>query len=272
MSVEALTWALRVGGLTPRAKLVLIGLADSADRATWSCYPSRKSLAEVGDCSVDTVDRAMKELLKAGHLSVTGRTRNGGGQSSNLYTLTPSRKIAAPLTPAAEMRPPPPAEMPRGEPHSYAAGGAAYGAAPYEPSLEPPLKNRIVSKAEIGSLIDRAGDACDPTAPGLHHGADLNRMIRGGCDWASDIEPAVDQLAASFRRRGKRFATWSLLEEHAVQNRDRRLAGVPAPSKPSEKTNGRNGSSPERDAWDRVLAEVEGNAPGRSKPPVALGG
>lgn len=245
MSVEALTWALRVGGLTPRAKLVLIGLADGADRATWSCYPSRKTLAEVGDCSVDTVDRAMKELIHAGHIKVSGRTRNGGGQSSNLYTLTPSRNYAAPPPPAADLRPSPPAEMPRGEPHSYAAGGAASGAAPYEPSLEPSINNRIASKDQINSLIERAGDACDPTAPGLHHGADLNRMIRGGCDWSADIEPAVDQLAASFRRRGRRFATWALLEEHAVQNRDRRLAGLPAPQKPTtaQSTSGRRVSA-----------------------------
>jgi hypothetical protein len=93
--------------------------------------------------------------------------------------------------------------------------------------------DRTATKAEIDALIRRAGEGCDPTAPGVHHGADLNRLLRGGCDWALDIEPAVDKLSASFLRRGKRFSTWALLEEHAIEFRDRRLAGLPAPVAPS---------------------------------------
>ena len=87
----------------------------------------------------------------------------------------------------------------------------------------------IASKEMIEALIDRAAGACDPTAPGLHHGADLNRLLRAGCDWTDDILPAVDKLVASFRRRGGRFSTWALLEEHAVEFRNRRQAGVTEP-------------------------------------------
>jgi hypothetical protein len=60
-------------------------------------------------------------------------------------------------------------------------------------------------------------------------------MLRAGCDWVEDIEPAADRVAASFRAKGKRFRSWELLIEHAVDFRDRRLAGLPAPTAPSER-------------------------------------
>lgn len=287
MSVTAIGLALDVGGISPRAKLILLAIANCANEYTFEGYPGRKELAHVAGCSVDTVDRCVRELIDVGFLEKTERQRDDNSRilTSNLYRIfpshTPSRKNAATpqnaegggrknaATLAATVRPP--------WPHSCAATVAAKGAATKEPSIEPSIEDCIVSrgpvsKPEIEALIARAGDACDATAPGVHHGADLNRFIRGGCDLDADIGPAVDQLAASFRRRGKRFATWSLLEENAVQNRDRRLAGIPAPSKPPEQTNGRAVQSVERDAWDRVLAEVEGDAARRPKPPVALGG
>lgn len=89
--------------------------------------------------------------------------------------------------------------------------------------------DRVVTQAEIKALIERAGVACANGAPGLIHGADINRLLRGGCDFEQDIIPAVDKLAASFIRRGKKLRTWELLEEHAIDFRDRRLAGIPAP-------------------------------------------
>lgn len=240
MSVRAISMALHVHGVSTRAKLVLIGLCDCANDDTFTCYPSRKHLAGIGDCSVDTVDRALKELDRAGYIDMQPQFVEGSESripSVNLYRVfpafDPSRKNAAtPPTPsrniaaraAAEMRPP--------SPHSYAATVAARDAATKEPSLEPEsyrLVSAPVSKDAIEFLIIRAGDACDPTAPSLHHGADLNRLLRGGCSWDDDILPAVDQLAASFRRRRARFGTWSLLSEHALRNRDLRLAGVAAP-------------------------------------------
>lgn len=92
--------------------------------------------------------------------------------------------------------------------------------------------DQIATKAMIEALIGRAGAAADPAASGLRHGADLNRYLRGGCDWESDIEPAVDKIAASFGAQGKRFRTWALLEEHVIDFRNRRLAGLPPPAPP----------------------------------------
>lgn len=89
--------------------------------------------------------------------------------------------------------------------------------------IEPP------TKAMIDALIKRADDGCNPTNGNLHSGAELIRYLRGGCIW-EDIEFATDKLAASFRGQGKRFSTWKLLEEHVVEVRDRRVAGLPPPA------------------------------------------
>lgn len=87
------------------------------------------------------------------------------------------------------------------------------------------------SKDAIDALIRRAGDACNPTNANILGGAELTRFLRGGCSW-EDIEFATDMLAASFRGRGKRFSTWSLLEEHVIEIRNRRLAGLAPPAPP----------------------------------------
>lgn len=81
------------------------------------------------------------------------------------------------------------------------------------------------TKKMIDALCARAGDACNVTRGGVHHGADLTRFLRAGCTW-EDIEFATDKLAASFRGRRQQFATWALLEEHVTEIRDRRLAGL----------------------------------------------
>lgn len=235
--------ALHLSGISTRAKLVMIGLCDCSNDDSFTCYPSRKLLAQIGDCSVDTVDRAIKELIDADLIDVQHQFRDDGDRipSANLYRVfphfDPSRKTAAtPQKVAAEVRPGPPQDCGQGS-RTLAGRVAARDAATNEPSYEPvnhivPSARAPVSKDDIAALINRAGDACNPTCASLHHGADLNRLLRGGCDWDEDILPAVDRLAASFRGRGKRFGTWDLLVEHAVENRDRRLAGLPA-SKPT---------------------------------------
>lgn len=276
MSVSALSLAIDVSGVSPRAKLILIGLANSAGEDTFVCHPSRKHLARAGDCSVDTVDRALRELVDAGLIEKAERERDGSrAQTSNEYRVfpseTPGRKNAAPYeNPAAETRPlgrnlaaAPPAETRPPQPQSYAAPPAARDAAPYEPLSEPlesyrPASAGVTSpigKEQIAGLIERAGDACNPACGSLHHGADINRLLRAGCDWEDDILPAVDRLAASFRSRGKRFGTWDLLREHALENRDRRLAGLPAPSQPQAspaRSAGRTGAAA---IIDRMVAE-----------------
>lgn len=229
MSTEAITWALSVHGLSPRAKLVLIGLADSCDKATWTCYPSRKSLADVGDCSLDTVDRAMKELATAGHIKVDGRMRDRGGQSSNLYTVHPSRKCAAPVQSrkiaeegAAKPQRPPPAEMPRGEPQGYAAGGAAQAAAPYEPRTEP-LDEPIAS---LRSASPRASKSrIDKQAPFDERA----RAIAAAKGFANgSAEPVWENFRDYHVARGTRFVDWDAAWRNWLANQPRFAVHAPS--------------------------------------------
>lgn len=102
MSSRATHWALQQTTELPVDKLILIALADFADDAN-QCYPSRKRLATIGMCSVDTVDRSIKRLMELGMLSKSERAAERGGLSSNIYTLhvdtisLPSRNLRPPL-------------------------------------------------------------------------------------------------------------------------------------------------------------------------------
>lgn len=145
MSVRAMAWALEQVTENPVDKLILIALGNYADDAD-QCFPSRRTLARIAMCSLDTVDRAIKRLEAAGAIRKDARV-GARGLTSNSYTLImdPSRNLR-PLpetkleeTLAAEVRPP--------QPHFAAtlaapdaATLAARGAATNEPSLEPSLE------------------------------------------------------------------------------------------------------------------------------------
>jgi hypothetical protein len=259
--------ALHLSGISTRAKLVMIGLCDCANDDTFDCFPSRKHLAQIGDCSTDTVDRALRELADALLVEVQPQYRDEGSRipTANLYRVfpafDPSRKSAA--TPREDTRIPAQrvsAVVRLPTPQAGAATLAARDAATNEPSIEPSSVVSCsadgptipVSKQVIEALIERCGDGCDSTAASLHHGADLNRMLRAGCDWVEDIEPAADRVAASFRAKGKRFRSWELLIEHAVDFRDRRLAGLPAPQPVTEQTK-RTGKADAGAVIDRIF-------------------
>lgn len=63
-----------------------------------SCFPSRRTVAEFVGKSVDTVDRAIKELAKLGALTVEARTDPATGErTSNRYILHDARPNTAPV-------------------------------------------------------------------------------------------------------------------------------------------------------------------------------
>lgn len=246
MSVQAITWALGVRVKSATHKAVLLVVANYADE-DGRCWPSHATIAKQSECSVSTVQRALRDLEKAGLLRRDERRRRDGTFTSDILQLLaaqPSVKLTDGHPDQRATTPSPAVNLT--EPTTF------------EPTrIEP--SGRIVcapvGKEAIEALIVRAGDGCDQTAPNLHHGAVLNRLLRGGCDWTEDILPAVDQLAQSFRRRRQRFNTWALVEEHAIRNRDARLAGVPPPQPPSEAPR-RNGARPSMaSVIDRMVTE-----------------
>lgn len=104
-----------------------------------------------------------------------------------------------------------------------------------QPEREPLVA--IVVKADwparLEEALARAGKAINAASPGVRHYADLRRLCEPAkgtpCDWELDVLPAIDKVSASFLRSGKTFRAWTLIEEHAVANRDNRLRGLAEP-------------------------------------------
>ncbi|WP_283471905.1 helix-turn-helix domain-containing protein [Methylosinus trichosporium] len=86
MSLEALTWAKKIGAPSSGAKYLLIMLANYAGRKGESFYP----LTEIADdmqVSVDSVRRRLGELQDAGMIARVARLRNDGSRSSDVVIL-----------------------------------------------------------------------------------------------------------------------------------------------------------------------------------------
>ncbi len=102
MSVEALTAALKIQGLKPTEKLILVILANYADE-NGSCYPSHQHLADiVGLKDHKGVQKIIKQFKERGLLTIEPRYNVSGGQTSNRYHLklnqAPHRLSTPPAT------------------------------------------------------------------------------------------------------------------------------------------------------------------------------
>ena len=88
MSIECLNKAIKVDGLTPTKKLVLILLANYADENK-SCYPSYSHIAKlVGLKDTKNIKRIIDELVERGLLRKENRIKEDGGNTSNKYYIT----------------------------------------------------------------------------------------------------------------------------------------------------------------------------------------
>jgi len=88
MSIECLNQALKINGLTPTKKLVLVILANYADEKG-TCYPSYKHLAKmIGLETTRTIQNAIKEFEELGLLKIEHRKLDNGGYTSNRYHLS----------------------------------------------------------------------------------------------------------------------------------------------------------------------------------------
>ena len=81
MSVQAIGWALSVTTNSPGSKLVLVTIANYADEQGF-CWPSQALIARQSEQSIDSVQRRLRELEKAGFL-----VRKARKQQSSLYQL-----------------------------------------------------------------------------------------------------------------------------------------------------------------------------------------
>lgn len=72
----------------------LYGILNRFANSSGKAWPSRKTLAEMMDVSVATIDRAKDELVELGALHVENRLGPNGDLTSNVYTLV----MSSPMT------------------------------------------------------------------------------------------------------------------------------------------------------------------------------
>lgn len=99
MSNQLLNSAWKITGLTVAQKIVLIRLADRADKVG-KCFPGHASLAL--DCGLTerSVRAALPALQSKGHLTIKREARKAfKGDSVFTYTVHPTPEIASAVTP-----------------------------------------------------------------------------------------------------------------------------------------------------------------------------
>lgn len=79
-------WVLNLP-VSSNAIRVYCVLRRFADNQTGECFPSRKTVAMKSRLSVSTLDRAIKELVDNGAITVNPRKNQHGDWSSNLYVV-----------------------------------------------------------------------------------------------------------------------------------------------------------------------------------------
>lgn len=92
MSLEAMTWAIEMRGLTPSENLVLLLLANRHNNDTGLCYPSVSRIAEESGMHRATVMRAINALEKKGLLTISKTF--GKSNHYRLHTGSTVRPVA----------------------------------------------------------------------------------------------------------------------------------------------------------------------------------
>lgn len=84
MSVQAISWALSIKGITPPEKLILLAVANYAD-ADGLCWPSQATLARDTCLSTRTIVRLFSALEKRGFMSRERRPRRLDGTRTSAF-------------------------------------------------------------------------------------------------------------------------------------------------------------------------------------------
>lgn len=200
MSNYAMTMAWGVKGLTPRAKLVLLSLADQAND-DMECWPGRKSLSKRCDCNERTITRIIGDLISQGLLEVEQRMRPDGSQTSNVYRLIfPSDECTVCQGGVSQVS--------RGGGHTC-LGGVDTGVHP-RTHIEP-KENNIAKKkftppllSDVEAYIEENGYNVDPSkwydfyeSKGWMVGA--NKMV----NWKAAVRTWVRKTAGSHTKRAE---------------------------------------------------------------------
>lgn len=230
MSVQAMSWAFSVRGISPSEKLVLLSLANYAN-AEARCWPKQETIALETELSSRTVWAALKRLSDVGIIVREARKRSDGTRMSDVFTLNMGADPVANLVKStrklcenqSQMLPNPPARFAEQE-------------SPIEPLIEPTTTIDASAKEDWSSLLEEAkaaaGPALDLTSPSVHHAAHLTALVRprsGEPCTRSEVLDAVRMVAARAVKRGKPIRSWQWITEDAIGLRDIRINATAPP-------------------------------------------
>ena len=100
MSYTSISWALKVKGISPGAKLILALLAECENEKTGACFPGQKSLSEDSGFDTRTIGRHLQALEDANLIQRKRRYREGGFRTSDEYIL--NRTLSEKMSPKGE--------------------------------------------------------------------------------------------------------------------------------------------------------------------------
>jgi hypothetical protein len=125
LSVQALSWVLdEVRGLKAPERIVLLVLANYADKDNASCWPSIKTIARNCELTPETIRLTIRKLEAKGLLRAEQTYRGNGAKSVNLYHLNIGGG-APPVPPGVDPSPPGAGEAgPEGGSHPPSEGGS----------------------------------------------------------------------------------------------------------------------------------------------------
>jgi hypothetical protein len=229
MSVQALSCAMGMSGVTASEKLLLLVLANYADDSM-TCWPSHKRLADDTCLSQRTVLTLLKALEERGVVDRKERLRKDGSRSSDSITLHLSGEVISP----------PPEIGDTGVGKLATPGGEMVSPlTTFEPTIEPSVETDDVDAGEpdwdarLEEATRIAGSALDLTQAALWTYRDLRALCepRSGepCEWDEVLDAIRFRSAKVSGRAAQKIRSWTWVKDQALAYRDRRLAGLRAP-------------------------------------------
>jgi GntR family transcriptional regulator len=231
-AAEEIVW--RTAFPSPTSKYLCLCLARHSWK-TGRVFPSYATIAKETGLSRSTVIRAMAELVEGGFVRKSARERPNGSQSSNEIVLTLAPVLVGleaddgdnwgqleDTSGGVKMTPPPQEGVSK-----WNQGGV---------TMTPPeaLSLNYLSLSDA-SVREAAGEALGDLAgsPGIATVRDLLVCLRA--DQPCTVDEVYDGIRAAaawfLAKHGPRsMKTWTLAATKAVQFRDARLAGLPAPN------------------------------------------
>lgn len=263
-----LVWATT--GLTSAEKLVLLRLADRADKLTNSCFPGIKSIAADTGLQRRAVQLALRKLESAGHIKTTNRTGgrlDNGRPKTTTYTMTmqpiePEPKGATECAPSGA-----PACALNG------ASGASKGAID-----DTSTAHLTTGKGAIDDALGRTPVRPNPQEPAAEPKGEPKTEPKGDSAPApavfkfpkpgrNGVDESSSSAAVSVEEKEPELTTYSKIEHHAAQQVVEDFGGDIALQTEVSARCHRAGSSDRvyavlNEAWDRLNGERPRNPGG----------